>query len=173
MLLLLNRHAHAGARDPAQWPDDHDRPLTEKGRKVQRDVARFLRKHDLTPHLVLTSPWARAVQTAEILVEVARVGAPPVPCEPLAAEPDLIRLQDFVGNQPGKAIVAMVGHSPWMEGLASLLLVGARADIRIDFPKSGVMGIQLERLEPGAGELRLFLRPGLVARKKRGPQSSV
>ena len=105
MLLLLNRHAHAGARDPAQWPDDRDRPLTEKGRKVQRDVARFLRKHDLTPHLVLTSPWARAVQTAEILVEVARVGAPPVPCDPLAAEPDLIRLQDFVGNQPGKAIV--------------------------------------------------------------------
>ena len=65
MLLLLNRHANAGERDPAQWPDDRDRPLTDKGRKVQRDVSRALRKLDLTPSLVLTSPWLRAAQTAE------------------------------------------------------------------------------------------------------------
>lgn len=162
MLLLLNRHANAGARDPAQWPDDRDRPLTEKGRKVQGDVSRFLRKRDLAPSLVLTSPWIRAVQTAAILVEVARVGQPPVPCEPLAEDPDLIRLQDFAGDQPSGAIVAMVGHSPWMEDLASILLGGSSTSLRIDFPKSGVMGIELDRLEPGAGELRFFLRPKMA-----------
>jgi phosphohistidine phosphatase len=162
MLLLLVRHANAGARDPAQWPDDRDRPLTDKGRKVQADVSRFLRKHDLAPSLVLTSPWTRAMQTAEILVEVVRVGQPPVPCEPLADDPDLIGLQDFVGNQPPGAIVAMVGHSPWIEELASILLGGSSTGIRIDFPKSGVMGIQLDRLEPGAGELRFFVRPKLA-----------
>ena len=162
MLLLLNRHANAGTRDPAQWPDDRDRPLTEKGRKVQTDVSRLLRKRDLAPSLVLTSPWVRAGQTAQILVEVARVGQPPVPCEPLAEDPDLIRLQDFTGSQPPGAIVAMVGHSPWMEELASVLLAGSSTGIRIDFPKSGVMGIELDRLEPGAGELRFFLRPKMV-----------
>jgi phosphohistidine phosphatase len=162
MLLLLVRHANADARDPAQWPDDRDRPLTEKGRKVQAEVSRFLRKHDLVPSLMLTSPWTRAVQTAETLVEVARVGQPPVPCEPLADNPDLIRLQDFVGNQPPGAIVAMVGHSPWMEELASILIGGSSTSIRIDFPKSGVMGIQLDRLEPGTGELRFFVRPKMV-----------
>ena len=47
MLLLLNRHAHAGVRDPAQWPDDRERPLSDKGRKVQRDVSRALRRLDL------------------------------------------------------------------------------------------------------------------------------
>jgi phosphohistidine phosphatase len=166
MLLLLNRHAHAGDRDPARWPDDQDRPLTEKGRAVQSDVSRFLRKRDLSPSLVLTSPWTRAMQTAEILVEVARVGQPPVPCEPLATDPDLIRLQDFTGNQPGGAIVAMVGHSPWMEDLASLLLGGGGQGVRIDFPKSGVLGLQLDRLEPGAAELRFFLRPKMAERKK-------
>ena len=162
MLLLLVRHANAGARDPAQWPDDRDRPLTDKGRKVQADVSRFLRKHDLAPSLVLTSPWTRAMQTAEIVVEVARVGQPPVPCDPLADDPDLIRLQDFVGNQPPGAIVAMVGHSPWIEELASILLGGSSTGIRIDFPKSGMMGIQLDRLEPGAGELRFFVRPKMA-----------
>jgi phosphohistidine phosphatase len=162
MHLLLCRHAHAGTRDASQWPDDRDRPLTDKGRKVQADVSRFLRKRDLAPSLVLTSPWVRAAQTAEILVEVARVGQPPVPCEPLADDPDLIRLQDYVGDQPSGAIVAMVGHSPWMEELAALLLGGSSAGIRIDFPKSGVLGIDLARLEPGAGELRFFLRPKMA-----------
>jgi phosphohistidine phosphatase SixA len=56
----------------------------------------------------------------------------------------------------------MVGHSPWIEELASILLGGSSTGIRIDFPKSGVMGIQLDRLEPGAGELRWFVRPKMV-----------
>lgn len=162
MLLLLVRHANAGERDPAQWPDDRERPLTEKGRKVQADVSRFLRKRDFTPTLVLTSPWTRAAQTAQILVEVARVSQPPVPCEALAEDPDLIRLEDYVGEQPSGAIVAMVGHSPWMEDLGSLLLAGSTNGIRIDFPKSGVLGIDVERMEPGSGELRLFLRPKMA-----------
>ena len=162
MLLLLVRHANAGARDPAQWPDDRDRPLTDKGRKVQGDVSRFLRKRNLAPTLVLTSPWTRAEQTAAILVEQARVGRPPVPCEPLADDPDLSRLQECVGDQPPEAIVAMVGHSPWMEELASLLLGGSSTSFRMDFPKSGVMGVNVERLEPAAGELRFFLRPKMA-----------
>jgi phosphohistidine phosphatase SixA len=111
---------------------------------------------------VLTSPWLRAAQTADILVEMGRVAQPAVPCEPLAADPDLIRLTDFVGGQPPEAIVAMVGHSPWMEELASILLGGSTTSIRMDFPKSGIMGIELAALAPGAGELRFFLRPKML-----------
>jgi phosphohistidine phosphatase len=162
MLLLLNRHANAGQRDPAQWPDDTLRPLTDKGRKVQRDVGRFLRKRDLAPQLVLTSPWLRATQTAEILVEASRAAQPPLPCEPLATDPDLIRLTDHLGQQPPDAIVALVGHSPWMEELAAILLGGSASALRMDFPKSGVMGIDLDVLAPGAGELRFFVRPRMV-----------
>jgi phosphohistidine phosphatase len=162
MLLLLIRHAHAGERDPAQWPDDTLRPLTEKGRKVQRDVGRFLRKRDLQPSLLLTSPWLRAVQTAEVTAEAARLTQPPLPCEPLADDPDLVRLAGYVGNQPPDAIVGMVGHSPWMEELAALLLGGSSDGLRFEFPMSGVMGIELPELSAGAGELRFFLRPKMV-----------
>lgn len=162
MLLLLNRHAHAGQRDAEQWPDDTERPLTDKGRKTQRNVSRALRKMDLAPTLVLTSPWLRALQTAEILVAEARVGVAPMPCEPLADDPDLGRLTDYVGDQPPEAIVAMVGHSPWMEELAALLLGGSADGLRLSFPKSGVMGIDLVDLAPGSGELRFFLRPKMV-----------
>ena len=162
MLVLLVRHANAGDRDQAQWPDDRDRPLTDKGRKVQAEVGRFLRKRGYAPTLVLTSPWLRARQTADILVEAARVGGPPVECEPLAEDPDLGLLQEQVGEQPAEAIVALVGHSPWMEELAASLLGGSATSLQVDFPKSGAMGIELDRLEPGGGTLRFFLRPKMT-----------
>ena len=162
MLLLLIRHANADNRDPERWPDDRDRPLTDKGRKTQRDVSRFLLKRDFMPTLVLTSPWARAAETAEILVRELQLPNPPVPSDALADNPDLARLAEDIGEPGPDAIVALVGHSPWMEELASLLLTGKEAGVRIDYPKSGVMGIDVEKLEAGTGELRFFLRPKMV-----------
>lgn len=162
MLLLLIRHANAGDRDPQRWPDDRDRPLTDKGRKTQREVSRFLLKRDFVPTLVLTSPWARAAETAEILVRELHSSKPPVPCEALADNPDLARLAEDIGEPGQDATVALVGHSPWMEELASLLLSGTAEGVRIDYPKSGVMGIDVEKAEAGTGELRFFLRPKMV-----------
>jgi phosphohistidine phosphatase len=162
MLLLLIRHAHAGERDPDRWPDDRDRPLTDKGRKIQRKMSRALGKLDLVPTMVLASPWVRAAETADILVRELGLASPAIPCEPLAASPDFSRLADDIGEPGSGAIVALVGHSPWMEELASLLLADSPAGLRIDFPKSGVMGIDLAQPAPGAGELRFFLRPKMV-----------
>jgi phosphohistidine phosphatase len=162
MLLLLIRHANAGDRDPERWPDDRDRPLTDKGRKIQRDVSRFLRKRDLAPTVVLTSPWVRAAQTAEILVTELALPNPPVPCPALATEPDLKRVAADVGEPGADAVVALVGHSPWIEELGSLLLTGSGTGLKLDYPKSGVLGIETERLETGAGALRFFLRPKMV-----------
>ncbi len=162
MLLLLIRHAHAGDRDAERWPDDRDRPLTDKGRKTQRKVSRWLGEHEYTPMKILTSPWARAAETAKILADELGLAQPPIPCTALATEPDLVRLADDVGEPGATAIVALVGHSPWVEELAAQLLVGSQALLRIDFPKSGVLAVDLEQVEPGAGELRFFLRPRLV-----------
>ena len=162
MLLLLVRHAHAGDRDPNQWPDDRDRPLTDKGRKTHRRVSRALGKLELTPTRVLTSPWTRAAQTADILVTELSIPQPPIECAALAADPDLSRIADDIGEPGGDAIVALVGHSPWIEELAAMLLTGEASGLRMDYPKSGVMGIDVEKVGPGAGELRFFLRPKMV-----------
>ena len=162
MLLLLIRHAHAGDRDAGRWPDDRDRPLTDKGRKTQRKVSRALGKLELAPTQVLTSPWARAAETAEILRRELGLPGPAVQVAALAAAPDLSRLADDIGEPGSGAVVALVGHSPWMEELAAILLADAPTGLRIDFPKSGVMGIDLAKPVPGSGELRFFLRPRMV-----------
>ncbi len=157
MRLLLLRHADAGDHDPARWPDDTLRPMTDKGARRERRVARRLRRRGLAPTLLLASPWLRAWQTALVVAEHARTPAP-VACPALAAPPDLRSIARAVGPQPPDAIVGLVGHEPWMSQLASLLLSGSPTGLLVDFPKSGVLGLETAGLAEGRSALEFFWR---------------
>ena len=56
---------------PARWPDDAARPLTKEGIARFRAAARGLRRLVPAVDSVLSSGYARAWQTAELLHEVA------------------------------------------------------------------------------------------------------
>lgn len=158
MNLLIIRHADAGSHDPVRYPDDTLRPVSPRGRKRHRKVAKRLRRRALVPELLLASPWLRAWETAEITS--AATGCPaPVACEALAASPELARLGQAIGARGPEAIVALVGHEPWTGELAALLLTGERHGLAIDFPKSGVLGLTLDTLAAGEATLTFFLRP--------------
>ena len=64
--LYLVRLAIAEERGAA-WPDDAKRPLTADGAKRWRREAAGLAALDARPDLILTSPYARARQTADLL----------------------------------------------------------------------------------------------------------
>jgi phosphohistidine phosphatase len=162
MLLLLVRHAHAGDRDQSRWPDDTQRPISDKGRKTHAKVARALRNLELAPELLLTSPWLRAAQTAEIMRDVMLLPQPAVPTTALADDPDLARIAAEVGPRGERSVVALVGHSPWLEELAALLLTGSDRGLKVDFPKSGVLALDADRLAPTSATLWFFLRPKLL-----------
>jgi len=59
----------------------------------------------------------------------------------------------------GTERIALVGHEPWMGSLASLLLAGSAGALTVDFPKSGIMGIEAALIEAGVGQLQFFWRP--------------
>ena len=65
MKLCFLRHGEA------DWPNwdkpDNERPLTERGHKEMKRVAKFLERLKLVPDVILTSPLPRASQTAEIV----------------------------------------------------------------------------------------------------------
>lgn len=64
MPLLLIRHAHAGARK--DWPgDDASRPLSGRGRKQAASLAARLEAY--APQRILSSPFARCVETVQPL----------------------------------------------------------------------------------------------------------
>jgi phosphohistidine phosphatase len=156
--LLLIRHADAGERDEQRWPDDRDRPITAKGERRHEKMARRLRKLGLKPVLLLSSPWKRAWQTAEITREVLQCPAP-VASESLAAAPALTRISNAIGARRSDDVIALVGHEPWMGELAGRLLTGQPNGVNIDWPKSGVMLLDAEQVKPGEGTLEMFLRP--------------
>lgn len=157
MKLLLIRHADAAERDPERYPDDRDRPITGKGERRHEKMAKRLRKLGLEPVLLLSSPWKRAWQTAQITHEVLDCPAP-VASEALAASPSLGRIATAVGSRGKDEVIALVGHEPWMSELAGRLLTGQPGGLNIDWPKSGVMGVEAASIKPGVAVLQFFLR---------------
>jgi len=156
--ILLIRHADAGDRDPALWADDTTRPMSARGAKRHRRAVKRLRRAELVPTLLLASPWTRAWQTAELTATL--LGAPaPVACPALADTPDVAALSAAVGPQPPEAIVALVGHEPWLGELAALLLSGDPGALAVDFPKSGILGLAADQFAPASASLEFFWRP--------------
>jgi phosphohistidine phosphatase len=160
--ILVVRHAIAFTRDPLQWPDDHLRPLSPKGESRLKQEARGLAK--VMPHvdLLLTSPWQRSRQTAEILHRNA--GWPkPEPCEALEGDRSPRGVLSLLRSHPQVGTVALVGHEPLSSQLASYLLTGDAARMTIEFKKGAVAAFFIERpLRPGTAVLQWSLPPGLL-----------
>lgn len=56
---------HATADNTAQFNDDHDKPLTQKGCKEARDIGKFMAEQHLLPTHILCSDARRTRQTLE------------------------------------------------------------------------------------------------------------
>lgn len=70
MRLYLMRHGIAINRDDPSCPPEADRPLTPKGIERTRAAARGLAELGVHAQIMLSSPFLRSVQTAEIVCEV-------------------------------------------------------------------------------------------------------
>lgn len=159
MEVILIRHAKAGVRDPNSWPDDDDRPLTSQGRSEQRAAARAMKKMGIKFDFLVTSPLARAGQTAEIVAAVYGWVEPPQQADQLGhgcSVPAVIRL---LAKFPPDARVALVGHEPDFSSLAAAL-ISHSGHVGITLKKSGVVGIEFDgAAEAGAGTLMYHLKP--------------
>jgi phosphohistidine phosphatase len=144
MELLVLRHAIAFPRDPKRWPDDGKRPLTLEGMKRARRAAAGLKGVAKRPELVLTSPLARARDTAAIFARAAR-WPDAVECEALAPGASPEELLGTVRRRAGKAeCVAVVGHQPHLGRLVALCLKGETSPEAFELKKSGMVCLRFE-----------------------------
>lgn len=162
MDLYLIRHAVAFGRDHGRWPNDADRPLTPDGEEGFRPVARSL--VNLVPGVeaLLSSPYARAWRTAELLDDETPW---PAPVTFPALEPEVPPRKVFaaLGTYEGLASLALVGHRPSLHGLAAYLLTGAEDGLNIGLKKGGVACLRFDgEPEPGAAKLRWLLTPKVL-----------
>ena len=153
---------HGIAEDAPAGQPDSERALTSDGRKKLRSVLRVAASAGVAPSLIMSSPYKRALQTAQIAVEI------------LEYQGDLLRTKALEPNSAPKAVwdeirvhkdearILLVGHEPLFSRLMAYLL--GSLDLQVDFKKGAIACIELDHFpaEPH-GVLRWMLTPRLAA----------
>ena len=161
MRLYLIRHADAVSRDLPGYARDEQRPLTTNGQQQAADVGRALKRLEASIRVVATSPYVRAVQTAQGVRRAfdARLPLQELPEMRSEADPKSTSaaLRAFVADEE----VALVGHEPHISAWLSLLVTGRDDALRCQFKKAAVACVDVDHVPPtpGSGTLRWFLTP--------------
>jgi phosphohistidine phosphatase len=115
---------HAAAVDESATLSDAHRHLTPHGRDQARALGERLRWHDCAPDVAYTSPYVRAVQTAELVLGAMQLdGTAPLEALPALAHGGQPRhVLAALQRLPPDATVLLVGHEPGLSHVADLLL---------------------------------------------------
>jgi phosphohistidine phosphatase len=151
---------HAVAEDRAESGRDPDRTLTEDGHKRARDVARGLAELETGIELILTSPYARARQTAEPAARALRLTGKLRETQALEPSSDPQEILDEVLAEKVESVL-LVGHEPHLGALLGRLVAG-RAGLEMPMRKAAVA--RLTWTGSGPATLRALLPAKVLAR---------
>lgn len=168
MQLLLFRHGPAAPRG-RKWSDDRLRPLTAPGKAKSARAAKGLARLGLHPDLIVSSPFVRARQTAELLASAFRPKGLLELDEALAPGGNPLPLLGKLARK-GLPLVAFVGHEPSLSRLAATLVSGRPTGAALDLRKAG--GILIEVDSTGRRGGLLALLPPRVLRAIAGERLS-
>ncbi|MBD2522033.1 phosphohistidine phosphatase SixA [Nostoc sp. FACHB-133] len=155
MELYLIRHGIA--EDKGLGIKDEERSLTKEGRQKTEKVAQKLVKLGLSFDLILTSPLARARQTAEILIE-EKLSSQLEESSHLAHDGQISNwLKDWLKprNYSQNTQLALVGHEPDLTSWAEILLWGEVKE-NLVLKKAGMIGIKLPETGSPVGRSQMF-----------------
>jgi len=165
MKVLIIRHAIAEPRsaDSQSGPDDHLRPLSDKGKGRMALQSRGLR--ELAPALdaILSSPFVRALDTAKILREVYPEAAIEI-CDELRPDARYASIFRRLSSFPDSSIIALVGHEPHLSGLLGIFTHASKSSY-VKLKKGSACLIEFARApRPGEGRLCWLLPPAALRR---------
>ena len=161
MILYVLRHAIAEEPRPGQ--SDSTRQLTETGRNRCRRVLAHAKRVKVRPQYILTSPYDRAAQTAEIAKVELGFDRELITSNALVPFVSVQDLWNAIRDYAIGGDVMVVGHNPQLSMLVVWLL-GARADA-LWLKKSGLVALDIGSAGPHPrAELSWLLTPGSVGR---------
>jgi phosphohistidine phosphatase len=162
MDLYIIRHAIAVEEGTPEYKDDSQRPLTDKGKKKMRQIARGLRVLGVDFDLILSSPYVRAKETAEILADVFKTKTDVTLSENLIpmGDPDLLIAE--MNEKYTAGSIALVGHEPFLTALVGLL-VSENMDMDMTLKKGGVCRLSIDDLHhTRKATLEWLITPGIL-----------
>ncbi len=118
--LFLVRHAKSSWNEPAL--PDKDRPLNDRGKRDAPKMGERLAKRRVKPDLVLSSPAARALATAEIIAKKLDYKRKNIVVDDRLYAVEADELLDLI-RQLGDELerVMLIGHNPELTELAHRL----------------------------------------------------
>ncbi len=149
MNLYLLRHGIAVDPGTPGILTDADRPLTAKGEEKLAQITKAMAALELSFDLILSSPYLRARQTAEIVADIfgARKRIEFTDCLiPGAAPRKLIELLKH--RRPLPENILLAGHEPHLSTLISHLVSGDTG-LWVVMKKGGLCKLVIESLKPG------------------------
>jgi phosphohistidine phosphatase len=149
MNLYILRHGIAAERGTPGFSKDSDRPLTPKGERKLWQAAEAMEALKLSFDVILTSPYLRARQTAEIVAEAFNARKWIETADSLTPGGNPKALIDRINRmKPPPGNVLLVGHEPYLSELISLLVTGG-SKMSLVMKKGGLCKLEVERLAHG------------------------
>lgn len=159
MILYIVRHGIAVDKTDPKAPPDPERPLTAKGVQKTRAAALGLKELGVKPDVLITSPYVRAAQTAEIFAEA--LGFPTAKVRVTDALKPPANPADFIkelAHLKAKEVMCF-GHAPHLDQLIAQI-VGARG-VFTELKKAGVASLEHAGAH-GAWRLVSILTPKIL-----------
>jgi len=152
---------HGIAEDGQVGQPDAERVLTPDGKKKLRNVLRAAAAAGVAPSLILTSPYKRAVQTAQLAAEILDYKGELLRTKALEPGSSPKPVWDEIRVHKDESRILLSGHEPLFSRLTAYLL--NVPELQVDFKKGALACVEVERFaaEPH-GVLRWFLTPKLA-----------
>lgn len=166
MQIYVVRHGIAIDREDPKCPPDPERYLTEEGIDKTKKVAAGVAALSGTADLLLSSPYVRAMQTAEIFAAALDYPKQKIRRNDLllpGADPTLFFRE--LAKDKQTATLFVFGHAPHLDELIATAL-GSKHHVT-SLKKAGVALLELKRVSPPSGELLWLATPKLLRRSTK------
>jgi phosphohistidine phosphatase len=155
MQVHLLRHGTAEEINPGG--SDAERRLTAAGRGEVRRAAECARRARVAPTLILSSPYVRAVETAEITAAVLGYSRAIVRTELLIPSASPQQVWNEIRSRQEETQILLAAHEPLLSQLASYLLNSPA--LEIEMRKAALVRIDLDRFAPDPRGILKWMAP--------------
>lgn len=157
MELYFLRHGHAVEPGSLKITADSERPLTPEGVKKMKKTALGMRSIGVEPGHIVSSPYLRARQTAELAAEGLRHKKKIRFTDTLTPGAACANLTEFLAGFDPEDKLLLVGHQPSIGNFITHFLREEGA-VRIDVKKASLCFLTTPgSAAPGSATLRWFV----------------
>lgn len=158
MEIYVLRHGIAENGRPGH--PDSERALTAEGKDKLRKVMKRAKAAGVEPELILSSPYKRAIETAEIAAEVLGYAGKIVRTPGLIPDASPAEIWDEIRSRRNEPSILLSSHEPLTGSLVAFLLNSAA--LQVDMKKAALARIDCDSFGAApSGVLKWLLTPGI------------